>query len=81
MRSRRPRMIGNVTEHHRYMLKILLKQVQFLEAQIEDLDHHIQEKMRTFEEELQLLDTIDGVDQRTVQKHVGRDWSGYESKS
>lgn len=33
---------GHVTEHHRYMLAKLLRQLEFLEAEIEDLDRRIE---------------------------------------
>jgi transposase len=73
-------LTGNLTDHHRYMLKILLEQLKFLEGQIEALDKHIQEKMRPFEQELQLLDTIDGVDLRTAENllaETGADMNQY----
>lgn len=75
-------LTGKLSDHHRFMLKMLLEQLKFLENQIEALDKHIAEKMRPFEVELQLLDTIDGVDRRTAENllaETGADMSQYPS--
>jgi len=61
---------GKVREHHRFMLKMLLNQVSFLEQQIEKLDREIREKTSPFEPEVVLLDTIDGVDRRTAETMI-----------
>lgn len=60
-------LLGNVTEHHRFMLETLLDQVLFLEQQIKRLDQRIEEQMRPFEAQINRLDTIDGIDRRGSQ--------------
>jgi transposase len=58
---------GKLSAHHRWMLTMLLEQVEFLEQQIARLDTHVEEQMRPFEEQLQRLDGIDGIDRRGAQ--------------
>ena len=58
---------GKLSAHHRWMLTMLLEQVEFLEQQITRLDTHIEEQMRPFAEQLQRLDGIDGIDRRGAQ--------------
>jgi transposase len=53
---------GRVTKHHRSLLELLLKQLDFLESQIEELDRDIEEQVRPFDWAVQLLDTIPGID-------------------
>lgn len=58
---------GKLSAHHRWILTMLLEQVEFLEQQITRLDTHIEEQMRPFAEQLQRLDGIDGIDRRGAQ--------------
>ncbi len=60
-------LYGRVTEHHRFMLKMLLGQVKHLDEAVDKLDGRIEEKMRPFEQELRRLDTVPGLNQRAVQ--------------
>jgi transposase len=56
---------GHVTEHHRFMLGMLLDHLDQLEEQIECFSARIEEKLFPFREELALLDEIPGVDRTT----------------
>ena len=58
---------GRVSEHHQWLLKHLLKQVEFLDEEIIAYDSRIEELMRPFEPALARLDTIDGVGRRTAE--------------
>jgi transposase len=53
---------GRITKHHRSLLELLLKQLEFLESQIEEVDRRIEEQVPPFEWAVQLLDTIPGID-------------------
>jgi transposase len=58
---------GVVSEHHQWLLKHMLKQVDFLDEEIAAYDQRIEELMRPFEAALERLDTIDGVGRRTAE--------------
>jgi transposase len=62
---------GGVNEHHRFMLKMLLEQVEYLEKQIECFDRRIEQVMGPFEKAaVRRLDTIKGLDVRAAQNLV-----------
>jgi transposase len=75
---------GRVSEHHRFMLKTLLGQVEYLEQQIELFDQRIEQVMGPFEKEaVRKLDTIKGIDIRTAQNiiaEIGTDMSRFPSE-
>lgn len=58
---------GRVSEHHQWVLRHLLKQIDFLNEEILAYDRRLEELMRPFEAALERLDTIDGVGLRTGQ--------------
>ena len=58
---------GLVGPHQRRMLAIQLKHIDFLDAEIQGLDREVEERLRPFEEELELLDTIPGVGRRSAE--------------
>ena len=58
---------GRVSEHHQWLLKHMLKQVEFLNEEIDAYDRRIKEMMHPFEETLERLDTIDGVGRRIAE--------------
>jgi len=58
---------GQVTAHHRFLLELLLDQVQSLDALVKRLDGRIQELTSPFEETTQRLDTIPGVNRRVAE--------------
>lgn len=49
---------GLTGTHQRMMLPTQLRHIEFLEAEIERLDQEIKERMRPFQEDLELLDTM-----------------------
>jgi transposase len=53
-------LVGLVGTHQRFLLREMLGHIDGLDAQIERLDREIEERMRPFERELELLDTIPG---------------------
>lgn len=75
-------LLGQVQEHHRFMLSTLLDQIDFLEQQMARLDERIEAQMRPFEEAINRLDTIDGVDRWGAQcllAELGPDMAQYPS--
>jgi transposase len=75
-------MLGRVTPHHRFMLKLLLDDLETTEASIQRLEERLEEVMRPLARELELLDSIPGVDRRVAQillAEVGPDMSHFAS--
>ena len=72
---------GKVTEHHRFMLKLLLDQIEQYEAQVAKLDQRIEEVMSPLEKTaLEILDEIPGIDCRAAQNvlaEIGSDMSRF----
>lgn len=54
---------GQATAHHRFCLKQLLAQYDFVNGQIDELDQEITRRTADMEEAVRLLDTIPGIDQ------------------
>ncbi|MEK7297585.1 MAG: IS110 family transposase [Planctomycetota bacterium] len=61
---------GRVTEHHRFMLGTLLDQWEYLESLVKRLDGRIEDVMRPFQESVELLKGIPGVEQRTAENLI-----------
>ena len=53
-------LTGRVREHHRFMLSEQLSHIDYLDEAIERLHAEIGERLRSFEPEIQLLDTLPG---------------------
>lgn len=58
---------GNVTEHHRFLLGLLWKQLAQQEGLITELDAKIEEQTRPFAAEIERLDAVPGVDRRVAE--------------
>jgi transposase len=52
---------GRVTEHHRFLLRQLLRQVDFLDEVLEQVHAQIEHQLVPFQEERALLQTIPGI--------------------
>src|SRR3954453_1547198 len=62
---------GNVTDHHRFMLRTLLKQIDDLDQMIGSFDARIEEVMSPLEREsVKRLDEVPGFDRRTGQNVI-----------
>src|SRR3954454_22192357 len=79
----REALSGQVEDHHRFLLGMLMDRVEFLEAQIARLSARIAEVMPApFAEAIQRLDTIPGIDLRAAENvivEVGSDMSQFPS--
>jgi len=58
---------GHLTEHHRFMLQLLWKQLADQEKLIDELDDKIKKQARPLAAELDRLDAIPGVDRRVAE--------------
>jgi transposase len=58
---------GLIGPHQRMILSVQLKHIDFIESQIEELNKEIAERMRPFDEYLELLDTIPGVGRKAAE--------------
>ena len=76
-------LLGEVTDHHRFLLGMLLEQVEFLEGQIARLGQRIAEVLPApFEEAIGRLQTIPGIDRRAAENivaEIGPDMSPFPS--
>jgi transposase len=74
---------GRVNEHHRFMLQLLLDQIEQMEAQVLKLDHRLEEVMSPLDQAaIELLDGIPGIDRRAAQNvvaEIGTDMSRFPS--
>jgi transposase len=73
---------GYVTEHHRFMLGMLLDHLHHLEEQIAEFDQRVEEQLRPFltSEQYRQLDAIPGVNRRTIENviaEIGSDMSRF----
>jgi transposase len=76
-------LLGEVTEHHRFLLRMFLEQVEFLEGQIARLSQRVTEVLQApFAEAIERLQTIPGIDRRAAQNivaEVGADMKPFKS--
>lgn len=75
-------LYGRVTDHHRFLLRRFLTQVQFLEAEIATFDRRIAELTAPFAATLERLDQIPGINRRTAETviaEVGPDMAAFRS--
>lgn len=57
---------GHVTAHHRFMLKTFLKSIAQIQAIMDDIDLQIEEVLKDYQTEMELLQTIPGVGRQTA---------------
>ena len=60
----REALVGNVEEHHKFMIKASLEHIRNIENLIAKIDVQIDKKMEKYAEEYKLLQTIPGVKER-----------------
>jgi transposase len=63
----RQALLGKVTDHHRFLLRTLLEQVDSVQKLIASYNARIEEEMAPFAQARDRLQTIPGVDQRTAE--------------
>lgn len=71
LRAPRERLLeglqGRVTEHHRFMLRLHLRQIEALEAGIAQLERQVAKLLRPFRSRIERLTTIPGVSDTVAQ--------------
>ena len=75
--------MGQVREHHKFMIKVSLKHIQAMEKILSDIERKIQEKIhRHYQEEYALLQTIPGVkgEASTLIAEMGVDMERFPSE-
>ena len=72
---------GHLTEHHRFLLRLLWKQLAQQEELIAELDARIEEHTRPFADEIERLDAVPGVDRRVAEVVAGGGGSRHEAVS
>jgi transposase len=85
MEAKKPRLrealAGKVTDHHRFMLRQLLQQMDHIDRQVDSFDRRIEEAMSPLERQtVQRLDEVAGFDKRTgenVLAEIGTDMSRF----
>ncbi len=77
-------LTGRVRSHHRLLMRELLDHVEYIERTVARLDTEIERCLRPFEETIQRLDEIAGVDRRTIEEvlaEIGTDMSRFPSSA
>jgi transposase len=73
---------GRVREHHRFLLKLHLSQVEVLEAAVRDVEGRLGDQLDPFRERVALLTTIPGVSELAAQvivSEIGLDMGRFPS--
>jgi len=71
-------MTGRLTEHHKYMLLEIKDHIKYLEEKIKHLEQKLEDKLSAYQTEINLLDTIPGVDTKAaigIISEIGTDMS------
>jgi transposase len=74
---------GNLTDHHRFMLKIIRQSIRDKELLIADLDKQIDQMADKYSVEIELLSTIDGVGRESaiaIISETGTDMSRFPNE-
>jgi transposase len=86
LRAKRPELEraleGRITPHHRFLLQELMRQLNFLEQQVERFEEQINQAMRPFEWAAGLLTTMPGVERTAacaLIAEIGVDMSRFAS--
>jgi transposase len=78
----REALAGKLSEHHRFMLRLMMDQLEQLESLVKRIEDRLDEAMKDYAKQIELLDTIPGVDKRVAQTllaEVGPEMSRFPS--
>src|SRR5215813_252802 len=71
LRKKRPQLLealaGQAKPHHRFLIAEHLSQIEYLEEAIQRLSKEVEERLRPFEEDIKLLDSIPGIGRQTAE--------------
>ena len=71
---------GRVTDHHRFMLRLLLQHIDAIDAAITQIDQEVDAQVEPFRTAVQLLTTIPGINELSacvILAEIGRDMSRF----
>jgi transposase len=84
MRRKQPELTraldGHLDEHHRFVLNLQLRRITAAEADLKELDERLSEKLASYDDELNRLMQIPGVDRvtaATIIAEIGTDMSAF----
>jgi transposase len=75
---------GKLTDHHRFLLKMHLENIDYLARQIEKIDEEIERKMVPFQKESKLIQTIPGISELSasaILAEIGTDMSQFPDEA
>lgn len=75
---------GKLTDHHRFLLKMHLENIDYLAKQIEKIDEEIEKKMVPFQKESKLIQTIPGISEvsaSAILAEIGIDMSQFPDEA
>lgn len=73
---------GKLRDHHRFMLKMLLKRIDDMEKVLDELDQEVERRLRPFDETIRRLDGIPGIARRAAEvilAEIGTDMTRFET--
>jgi len=79
-----PALEGRMEEHHRYLLQLQLRRLRDLDQDLKELDARIQAKLQPYQQEMDLLMGIPGVDwggAAVIMAELGPDLKAFPSAS
>lgn len=79
----REALVGELSEHHKFMLHSIRKSMSNIESLISELDKQIEQQSKSYQLELKLLQTIPGVDKIgsvAILSEIGADMSKFPSE-
>jgi transposase len=75
---------GRLTDHHRFLLRMHLENIQYLAKQIKELDEEIRKKMIPFQNESDLIQTLPGISEVSapaILAEIGVDMSQFPDEA
>jgi transposase len=75
---------GNVTDHHRFLLKLHFENIEYISKQIVKLDAKIKERLVPYEDEFNLVQTVTGIKEisaASVIAEIGVDMSRFPGEA
>lgn len=73
-------LVGRLTEHHRFMLRMLMNHLHSLEDQIGRFDSRIDQCIKPYQDAVDHIDPVPGIDERVAQNiiaEIGADMSRF----
>jgi transposase len=75
---------GKLHDHHRFMLKMLLKRIDDMDKVLGEIDQEVERRLRPFEETIRRLDGIPGIARRAAEvvlAEIGTDMTRFKTSA